>query len=346
MSLSRAVRAASRAAGVARSPLASTSLSSTSTSEIVSGISLGSLGAIRCPSPNAASLPTSLVIAREMTMKVKLSPKNPRSKPPVSTTPTLYPYDAAKNTVVPTTPVNYKYQNNKLVVEPSNLKQEMLLTTNRGDPRFTFIFPEEPPYVLTASLREEGRDSSFDCRKTGFVPCVIHSTSSTRNMMLIAIEAMELERLGRRKDNQSLLINIVINGYEEPITCMVKQWIIEGSTQKTNTVSFATFEPQYKYKCSTPVTLVNTNDCAGLKRNSSLFQPIPHMRVTFIPSIARQYGITSPPTEFKLDVVDLVPGKIGGSIKSSDVPLPPFLQFEKGHEDHCLFTFHIAKRGN
>lgn len=238
---------------------------------------------------------------------------------------------------VPVNPLPYTFNGSKLIAQPASADQDKYLITERKEPRFSFVFPEEKPEVLAAALRERiGRTANAETRLSGFVPCVVFSPVNHGRNYPLSVEAVELERLGRQTTAYSSELLLAIRGMAEPLRVMCKNWERDMLTRKTISVQFQEVEGTRPIKMIIPVILQGVEDCVGVKRGAVLLQPTNLLKVTYDPVVARKLGFARPPNKLVIDVIDLV---IGTSLHAKNVPLPPFLSLEDKYQRNVLTTF-------
>jgi large subunit ribosomal protein L25 len=161
--------------------------------------------------------------------------------------------------------------------------------------------------VEGAPRAERGKNEARRLRQTGKVPAVLYGGKG--GPITLSVNAKQVGAILRSESGHNTLFQVELGGKEEP--AILKDWLVDPTTGKLLHVDLMRVAMDVRMKVKVPVHTFG--EPAGVKVQGGVFEIVTReVEIECLPSEI--------PTEFKLDVSELMLGK---QLRVSDLAIDP-----------------------
>ncbi len=161
--------------------------------------------------------------------------------------------------------------------------------------------------VEAAPRSDRGKNEARRLRQTGQVPAVLYGGKGVA--VTLAVNAKQVGAILRSDTGHNTLFQVSIEGKEQP--AILKDWQVDPVSGKLLHVDLLRVAMDVRMRVKVPVHTFG--EPAGVKQQGGIFETVTReVEVECLPSEI--------PTEFKVDVSDLL---IGKHLRAADLPIDP-----------------------
>lgn len=159
--------------------------------------------------------------------------------------------------------------------------------------------------VEAAPRAERGKNEARRLRQTGKVPAVLYG--GKREPITLSVNAKQVGAILRSETGHNTLFQVDLHGKQEP--AILKDWLVDPVTGKLLHVDLLRVAMDVRMKVKVPVHTFG--EPAGVKVQGGIFEIVTReVEIECLPGEI--------PTEFRMDVSDLMLGK---QLRASDLPI-------------------------